>query len=142
MTERDDNVYKAKLAEQAERYDGTWSNLGNFYPQTSPFRRVKGVAMASARSLTGGGVVMARSIPYPGSWIGDQIISLGSEQDIWGSIKLGTCLKLSLTRERRIFGIPDFKHWPIQKIMTSSDGQDQSAFLCIVSVWTDRVWVG
>lgn len=22
MTERDDNVYKAKLAEQAERYDG------------------------------------------------------------------------------------------------------------------------
>lgn len=51
MTERDDNVYKAKLAEQAERYDGTWSNLGNFYPQTSPFRRVKGVAMASARSL-------------------------------------------------------------------------------------------
>lgn len=24
MSEREDNVYKAKLAEQAERYDGEW----------------------------------------------------------------------------------------------------------------------
>lgn len=24
MSEREDNVYKAKLAEQAERYDGKW----------------------------------------------------------------------------------------------------------------------
>ena len=29
MTEREDNVYKAKLAEQAERYDGTLSNCYN-----------------------------------------------------------------------------------------------------------------
>ena len=27
MTEREDNVYKAKLAEQAERYDGKSPNL-------------------------------------------------------------------------------------------------------------------
>ena len=26
MGEREDNVYKAKLAEQAERYDGKWNN--------------------------------------------------------------------------------------------------------------------
>lgn len=25
MSEREDNVYKAKLAEQAERYDGEWN---------------------------------------------------------------------------------------------------------------------
>ena len=27
MTEREDNVYKAKLAEQAERYDGKCSTI-------------------------------------------------------------------------------------------------------------------
>jgi len=27
MTEREDNVYKAKLAEQAERYDGKSRNI-------------------------------------------------------------------------------------------------------------------
>lgn len=27
MSEREDNVYKAKLAEQAERYDGTYISI-------------------------------------------------------------------------------------------------------------------
>lgn len=27
MSERENNVYKAKLAEQAERYDGKWKKL-------------------------------------------------------------------------------------------------------------------
>lgn len=37
MSEREDNVYKAKLAEQAERYDGTLKNCFNFryYPRMS-----------------------------------------------------------------------------------------------------------
>ena len=32
MTEREDNVYKAKLAEQAERYDGKWWALDGYMP--------------------------------------------------------------------------------------------------------------
>lgn len=34
MTEREDNVYKAKLAEQAERYDGKVLQLKTFSFQT------------------------------------------------------------------------------------------------------------
>lgn len=35
MADRDDNVYKAKLAEQAERYDG---KIFNFSHQNTQFR--------------------------------------------------------------------------------------------------------
>lgn len=35
MADRDDNVYKAKLAEQAERYDG---KIFNFSHQNTEFR--------------------------------------------------------------------------------------------------------
>ena len=31
MADREDNVYKAKLAEQAERYDGRFNEIGVFY---------------------------------------------------------------------------------------------------------------
>lgn len=31
MAEREDNVYKAKLAEQAERYDGKWLPKGFYF---------------------------------------------------------------------------------------------------------------
>ena len=44
MSEREDNVYKAKLAEQAERYDGEYylSPFGTalrYFDNTSPERR-------------------------------------------------------------------------------------------------------
>jgi hypothetical protein len=31
MSERENNVYKAKLAEQAERYDGEYNLIENFH---------------------------------------------------------------------------------------------------------------
>lgn len=38
MTERENNVYKAKLAEQAERYDGEYEKRGekNFFVSGAP----------------------------------------------------------------------------------------------------------
>ena len=37
MTEREDNVYKAKLAEQAERYDGKYINTGMIHTGEEKF---------------------------------------------------------------------------------------------------------
>ena len=36
MTEREDNVYKAKLAEQAERYDGKSRNISMIHAGWNP----------------------------------------------------------------------------------------------------------
>ena len=37
MTEREDNVYKAKLAEQAERYDGKYINTSMIHTGEEKF---------------------------------------------------------------------------------------------------------
>lgn len=44
MSERENNVYKAKLAEQAERYDGKTTN-----PKISNFLCVYGTPIGDAR---------------------------------------------------------------------------------------------
>ena len=40
MSEREDNVYKAKLAEQAERYDGEWISFRQDGTQPAKTRRI------------------------------------------------------------------------------------------------------